>query len=127
MDEIFGKIFNAATGVWALVCMVAVAIFKAWPAIMGRINEGRRDRVAEEAGDWGRLREENVRLHLLLDQRDQRIAVLLEQNFELQGRAVIAEAQIVARDKVERKATILPAAEGVVDAATKRDGNGGGK
>lgn len=59
MDEgIFNKIFSAATGVWTLVLMAAVALFKAWPHVLGRFNERYRDKLAEEAGDWERIRAE---------------------------------------------------------------------
>jgi hypothetical protein len=59
MDEgVFAKIFSAATGVWALVCLAAVALFKSWPHIMGRFNERLRDTAAEKAGDWDRIRSE---------------------------------------------------------------------
>ena len=124
MDEALSKIFNAATGVWAIFCAIVVALFKAWPAIMGRFNERRRDQAAEEEGDWIRLREEIARLHAIIEQRDEKIAVLQQQNFDLQARAMTAEAEIVARDKVAQRLTVLPGAEGVADAAAKRDGDG---
>jgi hypothetical protein len=37
--------------------MAAVALFRAWPLIMARINERHRDRVAEETADWTRTHE----------------------------------------------------------------------
>jgi len=58
MDNVFDRIFSAAAGVWAMVAMVSVALFKAWPNIMARINEGKRDSASERAGDWDRIRHE---------------------------------------------------------------------
>lgn len=67
MDEgFFNKIFSAAAGVWALVAMGAVALFRSWPLIMARLNERRRDVAAEKADDWTRLRQE------LADTREER-------------------------------------------------------
>lgn len=83
----FGQIFNPATGVWALVAMAAVTLFRVWPLIMARFNERSRDVVAEKAGDWTRLREENERLH-------HQLADCEKMRIEWMRRAITAEATL---------------------------------
>ena len=108
MDEnAFNRIFSAATGVWTLVLMAAVALFKAWPHILGRINERYRDRIAEEAGDWTRLREENKRLHAMLSECER-------ERIEFMRRAVTAEAILEGRGRARQEAAIIVATERLI-------------
>lgn len=57
-----GQVFNPSTGVWALVAMAAVTLFKVWPLVMARVNERLRDKETEKNGEWSRLHEEITRL-----------------------------------------------------------------
>ena len=86
-DGTLGKIFNAATGVWTLVAMAAVALFRAWPHILGKINERRRDSADEKAGDWERIRKERDRLRDLLAHCD-------KEKGDWMRRAITAEATL---------------------------------
>src|SRR6478672_7983190 len=91
-DSFFDRIFSAAAGVWALVGMVAVALFRAWPLILGRFNERYRDRLTEEAGDWERIRHER---DILREERDlvrDRWSECEAERIHWMGRAVKAEA-----------------------------------
>lgn len=117
MDEtIFDKIFSAAAGVWTLVLMAAVALFKAWPHILQRINERQRDSAAEKAEDWRRLRDERDRLQRLLTQCEtERIAWM--------ARAVTAEAQILGIGMGRQQVAEVEAARRII----KDDKPGGGK
>lgn len=88
------RIFSAATGIWTLVCMAAVALFKAWPHILGRFNERYRDREAAESADWERIRAER---DVAREERDlvrDRWAQCEAERIEWMGRAVRAEAII---------------------------------
>lgn len=130
MDEIFGKIFNAATGVWAIFCTIVVALFKMWPAIMGRFNERRRDLVAEEAADWDRLRAERDRLIALLDvrdaiisARDERIAMLSSEKVELLSRAVTAEAALQGYGEARQRQAIEEAIKRLPPPKDRGDGS----
>lgn len=103
MDEAFSKIFSVATAAWTGVCMLAVALFRAWPLIMARLNERHRDTVAEKAGDWTRLRDENQRLHSQLAECE-KIRV------EWMNRAITAEATLQGYgDAIQRAQTMLSA------------------
>lgn len=100
-NDVLGKIFSAAAGVWAIFLALAVAMFKAWPNIMGRYNERRRDDATAKAEDWHRLRAEIDRLHAAIANRDRLLAELDDEKNELQrenidllGRAVKAEAAL---------------------------------
>lgn len=118
MDEsVFGKIFSAASGVWALVVMVAVALFRAWPNIMERINERRRDRATEEAGDWQRLREERDRLRCLL-------TVCEKERIEWMHRAVTAEATLQGYGEAKQRAAEIAALDRLEDMKRRERGNG---
>lgn len=124
-NDLLGKIFSAAAGVWAIFLALVVAIFKAWPAIMARQNERKRDSATEKAGDWERLRAEIERLHVaianrerLLAERDDENAALQRQNIELLGRAVTAEAALMGMGVARQQVTIL---KGI---AEKPEGNG---
>jgi len=118
MDELLGKIFNAATGVWAIFCAIVVALFKAWPAVMGRLNERRRDMAAEEASDWERLRSERDRLRGLLEgtdsllaARDAKIAQLQQEKVELLSRAIQAEATLQGYGEARQRLAVEEAAK----------------
>lgn len=101
--DALGHIFNPATGVWALVAMGAVTLFRVWPLILERLNERQRDTVAEKAGDWTRLREENERLH-------QRLADCEKMRIEWMHRAITAEATLQGYgDALQRAQTLLSA------------------
>jgi hypothetical protein len=107
-DNILGKIFSAAAGVWTMVAMVAVALFKAWPGIMERTNERRRDAATEKAGDWDRLRVERDRLRELLTQCER-------ERLEWQGRAVIAEATLLGLGTARQQLAVIEAKERLID------------
>lgn len=62
MDDFIGRLTSWTTALWTFVAINAVALFRAWPAIMGRVNERARDSAAEKASDWSRLRDEIGRL-----------------------------------------------------------------
>ena len=70
-----------------MAAMAFVGLFKAWPLIMERLNERRRDEDAEKSGDWTRLRAERDRLQALLHECERERAALMM-------RAVTAEAAL---------------------------------
>lgn len=106
-DGVLSKIFSAAAGTWAIFLAVVVAIFKAWPAIMGRFNERRRDAAAEEAGDWERLRSERDQAWT---ERDRIHALWIkceEEKMTLLSRAITAEATLLGMGVARQQVTIL--------------------
>lgn len=94
MDDLLGKIFNATTGVWAIFCGIMVALFKAWPAVMGRINERHRDVAGEKSDDWTRLRAEIARLDGRCDHLQKEVDECREREGEWMTRAINAEAKL---------------------------------
>lgn len=98
-DGTLGKIFSAAAGVWALVAMGAVALFKAWPHILGRFNERRRDIAEEKADDWDRLRKERDRIRELL-------TLCEKERGEWMGRAIRAEATLQGYGEARQRQAI---------------------
>lgn len=117
------KIFSVATAAWAALCLNAVALFKVWPAIMQRLNERHRDIAAERASDWERIRSER---DVAREERDlvrDRWAECERISNERLGRAVIAEATLISRDREAGRATILPCDE---DVARKPNGGDDG-
>lgn len=113
-ESIFDKIFSAASGVWALVAMVAVALFRAWPGIMERGNERRRDAATEKAGDWDRIRRERDRLRELLTQCE-------AERIEWQCRAVVAESTLLGMGAARQDAAAIVATERLSDARKRED------
>jgi hypothetical protein len=116
LDEgVFNKIFSAATGVWTLVLMCAVALFKAWPNVMERFNERRRDAAAEEAGDWERVRSERDRLRDRLHICEERIDLLEQEKGEWMRRAITAEATLQGYGEARQRQAIEAAAKRLTD------------
>lgn len=120
-DGVLGKLFSAASGVWALVCMAALTLFKAWPLILGRINERQRDRAKEKDGDWSRLRTEITRLDQRCDHLQKEVDDCRGREGEWMSRAIAAEAvllgegnalqaaqRIVSADREEMKSKAKP-------------------
>lgn len=122
-NELFGKIFSAATAAWAAVCMAAVALFKAWPAIMARLNERHRDIAAEKAADWDRIRSERDVAREECDMVRDRLAEAEARCVEWMRRAITAEAAAMGMGIGLNEATAILAVERLSD---RKDGNGGG-
>lgn len=134
VDDALGKLFSAAAGVWAIFLTLVVAIVKGWPAVMGRLNERRRDDATAKAEDWHRLRAELDRkdAHLanrekLLSERDDENAALMKENIILLGRAVAAEATLLGLGQAKQEAAKILSAERLVDDAKKNGPTEGGK
>ena len=108
-DSVFNRIFSAATGVWTLVLMAAVTVFKAWPAVMGRINERYRDRAADEASDWDRLRAEIIRLDLRCDHLQNEVDECRRREGEWMQRAISSEAAAAGLGHARQEAAIIEA------------------
>lgn len=119
MDDWPGKIFNATTGVWAIFCGLMVALFKAWPAVMGRINERHRDRENEEAGSHARLLTEIERLDGRCDHLQKEVDDCREREGEWMKRAIAAEAYQIGRGTAANEVTIL-------ETSKRAEGNGDG-
>lgn len=134
MDEsVFNKIFSAAAGVWTLVLMAAVALFKAWPTIMGRINERRRDALTERNSDWdhmqelhGMLAEEVRRLSERLkaveaenDECRENLAKVRDDLAEERAARVNFQAYLEGRGQADQHAQLILSAERQKDQAKK--------
>jgi len=121
------RIFSAATGVWTLVLMAAVALFKSWPHVLGRFNERQRDREAAEAGDWERIRAER---DVAREERDlvrDRWAECEAERIMWMGRAVKAERILEGLGEARQEAQRIVSEEREKDAQSRRGpGNGGG-
>lgn len=118
-DGTLSKIFSVASAAWTFVLMCAVALFKAWPNIMGRINERRRDEATEKGSDWDRRTAEIERLHALLANREKLLAdrdnendALKKEKGEWMDRAIKAEATLQGYGEARQLRAI--------DEATKR-------
>jgi len=111
MDETLGKIFSAAAGLWALVLVNAVALYRAWPQIMARINERHRDREAEKSGDWSRLRAEIVRLDERCDHLQTAVDECREREADWMSRAISAEAVQLGQGEAMQQAQRIVSAE----------------
>lgn len=126
-NDLFAKIFSAATAAWAAVCMAAVALFKAWPAIMSRLNERHRDIAAERAGDWDRIRSER---DLACEERDlvrDRWAACEAEILEWKARAITAEAYQLGVGMGRNEATTILAAERLIQNGHRKPEVGDGE
>lgn len=110
-DDIFGKIFSATAGVWAIFLVNVVAAWKIVPALLERINERRRDAAAAEASDWERIRaerndarEERDRIHTLWIKCE-------EEMMEWKSRAITAEATLQGYGEARQKLAVEEAAK----------------
>jgi hypothetical protein len=128
-NGVLDKIFSVASAAWTLVLMAAVALFKAWPAIMGRFNERRRDNATEKAEDWHRLRAEIDRkdarianLEKVLSDTDDENSELRKVNINLLARAVTAESALQGIGHARQEAAAIVAAERLTE--KKPEGNG---
>lgn len=130
-NDVLGKIFSAASAAWTFVLMCAVALFKAWPNIMGRINERRRDDATEKGSDWNRRTEEINRLHALLGNREKLLSDrddenerLRQEKAELLTRAITAEATLQGYGEARQRQAIEEAARRATENLV---GNGGSR
>lgn len=90
-----GQIFSASNGVWTLVGIVAFGLFRAWPLILGKLNERKRDDVAEKAGDWVRLRDEVARLSERVEVLEKKVDECEAERDAAIKRAVTAETELI--------------------------------
>lgn len=90
-----GQIFSATNGVWTLVAIITFGLFRAWPLILGKINERKRDDVAEKAGDWVRLRDEVTRLAARVEVLEQKVEECESERDAALKRAVTAETELI--------------------------------
>lgn len=93
--DALGKFFSWATAAWGALLLNAVALFRAWPAIMGRRNEARRDAAAEKASDWERLRSEVNRLSERVEALETKVEECERREDAWRERAVTAESELV--------------------------------
>lgn len=111
MDDAFWKIFNWSAAAWAAALANAVALWKAWPSIMERLNERHRDRATEKSGDWSRLRAEITRL----DDRCDHLQIEVDECREREGawmhRAIAAEATHLGEGRANQEAQRIVSAE----------------
>jgi hypothetical protein len=118
-DGILSKIFSAAAGVWAMAAMAFVALFRAWPLIMEKINERKRDQHGERSGDWSRLRAEIERLDGRCDHLQTEVDECREREGEWMKRAIAAEAALLGKGHAQQEAQMIVSKE-----RTKDNGNG---
>lgn len=123
-DTALSNIFNAATGVWALVAMVFVALFRVWPLIMDKLNEQRRDGAAEKAADWTRLRDEVNRLSEAEKQCRRDYAELHRQHMDVIERLTSLEGYMAGQGKASQEAAGVIALERVERNHKKSDNSG---
>jgi hypothetical protein len=95
--------------------MAALALFKAWPLILERVNERRRDDATAKAGDWERIRAERNELRCLLRECERERSDLLR-------RAITAEATLLGMGDANQKAQRIVSTERQIDALAKKDG-----
>lgn len=125
-DSVFDRIFSAAAGVWTLVCLAAVALFRAWPLILERHNERRRDNAVEKAGDWDRIRSERDVAREERDLvRDRWAECQAELNAERAAHMKL-RAYHEGLGEARQDAARIVAAERLIE-ANKKNGNGSGK
>lgn len=123
-DGVLGKLFSAASGVWALVCMAALALFKAWPLILGRLNERQRDKAKEKDGDWSRLRTEIKRLDDRCDHLQHEVDECREREGVWMSRAIAAEAALLGEGNALQAAQRIVSADREEMRKKDKPGNG---
>jgi hypothetical protein len=119
-DDVLGRIFNATAAAWTFVLMTAVALFKAWPSIMGRFNERSRDVDSAKGRDWDRLRAEIVRLDERCDHLQTEVDACREREGVWMARAIAAEAYQLGKGQARQDAQVIVSTERQID-ADKRD------
>ena len=112
----FAQIFSVGTAAWALVAMLGVALFAAWPRIMEQLNKGKVDRASIEAGQYERM-----------DARLQRLEVAEEKCradlADARGRIAELEGYLMGRGEAMQTAQRMLSAARVTDAKkAKPDG-----
>lgn len=118
-ESIFDRLYSATTFLAAIFAANVVALFKAWPLIMARINERHRDKEAGKSGDWSRLRAEITRLDERCDHLQREVDECREREGEWMQRAITAEAYRLGRGQAAQDVTIFEATKRLKD-------NGGG-
>jgi len=93
-ESIFDRIYSWATFTAAIFAANLVALFKAWPLVMSRLNERHRDVAAEKAGDWERIRAERDAARKDRDLMRERWALCEVEKNDWMRRAITAEATL---------------------------------
>lgn len=106
-DSIFDRLYSSTTFLAAIFAANVVALFKAWPLIMARINERHRDKEAGKSGDWSRLRAEISRLDERCDHLQREVDECREREGEWMKRAIAAEAYQIGRGDAAQTVTII--------------------
>ena len=125
-DNPLGNLFSAAGALWTIAVMNAAALFRAWPKIMERINERRRDAATERASDFERIREEVSRLSSRVEvleqklvERDDQLAAERAEKVQWMNRAVTAEATLQGYGEAKQ----IQAIEAAMKRLPRDDGN----
>lgn len=99
--------------------IVGVMAWKAYPAVLARVLEGRRDREAAKSGDWSRLRAEIVRLDERCDHLQREVDECREREGVWMQRAIAAEAAMLGKGEAKQEAQRIVSAEREVDARAR--------
>lgn len=112
--------FGPWVAAWAATCMAAVQYFKAR-------NERKRDIHAERSGDWDRIRSERDVAREERDMVRDRWAECERELIEERAAHMKLKAYHEGLGEARQDAARIVAAERLIDAAKKANGNGGGE
>lgn len=83
--NVLAQLFSVGTAAWAVVAMLGVALFAAWPRIMERRNESKRDRAAIEGSQYERMDARMQRLEQREEECQRQLTDALKRIATLEG------------------------------------------
>lgn len=105
----------------AIAATLIVTVVRAWPAIMAKVNEARRDRANIRTSELERMDARMQRLEDRCEALEAAVRECEKREAEWRRRAVTAEAALQGQGEV-RQAGAVAAAEARIDEAVKAQG-----
>lgn len=115
MGDVPAWVYALGTPAWLAFLVYFVRTIRDWPNVMARWNERLRDKEAEKAGDWSRLRAEIVRLDERCDHLQREVDECRDREGEWMQRAIAAEAALLGKGEAKQEAQRIISAERQAD------------
>lgn len=96
-----GLLTAPSTPLWVVAALVFAGLLRFGPQYMAQANERARDKAAQMAGDWTRLRDEVDRLARRVEALETKVEECEQDRDNWRHQATSASAELARRDAIE--------------------------